>query len=112
MSELRDLTAVFRAIQASLKDLASHVAAQDANGEQIRKRLHDLSNSMMTRDGAIDEHFELANTWMRNFDARQKGLSEAVSGLQTSLADHRREVGKRIRKFEDPDEVTSPGARR
>jgi len=109
MSELRDLTAVFRAIQVSLKDLASHVAAQDANGEQLRQKLHDLSGSFMLRDGAIDEHFAQANAWMEKFDVTQKGLSDAIRGLQTSLADHRREIGTRIRKFEDKEEVTNPG---
>lgn len=109
MSELRDLTEVFRAIQKSLKDIGEHVAAQDANGEQLRRKLHDLSNSMMARDGAIDEHFEQANAWMKKFDVAQKGLADSVAALQTNVADHRREIGKRIRDIEDPSEVTSPG---
>jgi uncharacterized protein YukE len=109
MSELRDLAEVLRAIQKSLKDLGEHVAAQDANGEQLRRSLHDLNNSVMARDGAIDEHFEKANTWMEKFDIAQKGLSDAITNLQSSLAAHRREIGKRIRKYEDKEEVTSPG---
>lgn len=109
MSELRDLTGVFRAIQKSLKDLGEHVAAQDANGEQLRLKLHTLSNAIMMRDGAIDEHFEQANAWMKKFDVAQKSLSDSVASLQSSLADHRREIGKRIRDFEDKNEVTNPG---
>jgi len=109
MSELRDLAAVFRAIQLSLKDLGTHVAAQDANGEQLRNKLHELSNSFMMRDGAIDEHFEQANAWMKKFDMQQKGLSDAITNLQSSLSDHRREIGRRIRDVENKDEVTSPG---
>ncbi len=109
MSELRDLAMVFRAIQASLRDLGTHVAAQDANGEQLRRKLHDLSNSVMARDGAIEEHFEQANAWMKKFDRAQQGLADSIGSLQTSLADHRREIGKRIRKYEDKDEVTNPG---
>ena len=118
MSELRDMTAVFRAIQASLRDLGVHVAAQDANGEKLRQKLHDLSNAIMTRDLAIDEHFAKANEWMQRFDTTQTGLSDAVKGVQTSLSDHRREIGQRLRKaksdpktgqlFEDEEEATQP----
>ncbi len=109
MSELRDLAMVFRAIQVSLKDIGEHVAAQDANGEQLRKKLHDLSNAIVTRDGAIEEYFEQANNWMRKFDVAQQGLAESVGSLQSNLAAHRREIGQRIRKYEDKDEVTNPG---
>jgi hypothetical protein len=63
----------------------------------------------MARDGAIDEHFEKANSWMEKFDVAQKGLSDAIGNLQSSLAAHRREIGQRIRKYEDKEEVTSPG---
>ncbi len=106
MSELRDLTQVFRAIQASLRDIGKHVAAQDANGEQLRLKLHDLSNAIQTRDLAIDEHFIEANALMKTFAVKQDELSQAIGNLQTNLSDHRREIGKRIRKFEDADEVT------
>lgn len=109
MSELRDLAMVFRGIQASLRDLGAHVAAQDANGEQLRRSLHDLNNSVMARDGAIDEHFEKANAWMEKFDIAQKGLSDAIENLQSSFAAHRREIGQRIRKYEDKEDITSPG---
>jgi len=112
MSELRDLAEVFRAIQKSLKDLGEHVAAQDANGEQLRSNLHDLNNSVMARYGALDEHFEKANSWMEKFDIAQKGLSDAITNLQSSLAAHRREIGQRIRKYEDREEITSPGVKR
>lgn len=111
MSELRDLTMVFRAIQVSLKDLGDHVASQDANGEQLRLSLHNLNNAVTRIEGTLDEHIEKSNAWMATFDREKQGLFDAMSSLQTSLADHRREIGQRIRKFEDRDEVTSPGRR-
>lgn len=109
MSELRDLTEVFRAIQVSLRDLGEHVAAQDANGAQLRERLHELSNHMTRRDGNTDENFDKLNMWMRKFDMGQQALTEGLANLQSSVAAHRREIGQRIRRYEDKDEVTSPG---
>lgn len=111
MSELRDLTEVFRAIQVSLRDLGEHVAAQDANGAQLRERLHELSNHMTRRDGNTEENFDKLNEWMKRFDMGQKALSDGLLNLQASVADHRREVGRRIRQYEDKDEVTNPGVK-
>ncbi len=111
MSELRDLTEVFRAIQVSLRDLGEHVASQDANGAQLRERLHELSNHMTRRDGNTDENFDKLNEWMKKFDVGQKALSEGLSNLQDSVASHRREIGQRIRKYEDKDEITNPGVK-
>ncbi|HEX6826573.1 MAG TPA: hypothetical protein VF077_09695 [Nitrospiraceae bacterium] len=109
MSELRDLTEVFRAIQASLKDIGEHVASQDANCKQLRENLHDLKNHVAARDLNAEEHFEKVNQWMKTFDMGLKALSDSVAALQSSLADHRREIGRRLRNVEDPEEVTSPG---
>lgn len=109
MSELRDLTAVFRAIQSSLKDIGEHVAAQDAHGEQLRKSIHDLRNDLATRELFSEEQSKAlsqVHTWMGSFSKKQAEISEQVTALQSTFADHRREINGRIRDIESPDEVT------
>ncbi len=102
MSELRDMAAALAAISKSLSAIEEHTARAVANGEQLRIGMHDLRNEMqkMTTFMGLIEH-RLAE------DARaQEMILDSVEALQSTMAEHRREIGKRIRKLEDPNEVT------
>lgn len=102
MSELRDLAAALSAISKSLSAIEEHTARDVANGEQLRLGMHDLRNQMqaVTTFMKVIEH-RLAE------DARaQEILIDTVEALGRSMSEHRREIGQRIRKLEDPEEIT------
>jgi len=107
MSELRDLTRVFRAFQATIQEMGKHIAGQEGNLEQLRHNIHELRNDIAKR-----YNFELEiqdiHEWMAKFDQDNKAVGEQLNSLQVSLAEHRREIGNRIRKYEDQDEITKP----
>ena len=111
MSELRDLTAVFRALQASIQEIGEHVASQEAHAEQLRKGLHELKNTLAVREGLIDSlevKLTQVHTWMGDFDRKQKEMSDSVKALGQSITDHRREINGRIKNLEPQEEVTRP----
>lgn len=112
MSELRDLTKVFRAIQKSLKDIGEHVASLDGSAAQIRKSLHDLKDNLASRETFTDlqeEKLSRIDDWMGEFSKGQVEIRADLDAVKTSLSEHRREIGKRIRHLEPPEEVTDHG---
>lgn len=107
MSELRDLAAVFREIQVSIRALGEHVAAQEGHAEQMRKSLHDLKNNLQSKDFFTDEQgreLKEIHTWMGRFSSEQKEVSDRIANLQETISDHRREINSRIGHLEQ--EVT------
>lgn len=109
MSELRDLTMVFREIQKSLRDIGNHVAAQDAHSEQLRLSLHNLRNDLASREifsETQERELKQIHVWMGSFSNKQVELSDSIKALGEALSDHRREINGRISSLEPQDEVT------
>lgn len=109
MSELRDLAAALRAISDSLTSIEAHVANQDANCVQLREGMHDLRNviqkSMLESTGR-EKALAQVQSWMGDFSKKLSETHDAVSTLQVTMSDHRREIGQRIRDLEPEEEVT------
>lgn len=91
MSELKDFTAVLRAIHHSLTSIEKCVASHESSADKMRESLHELKNKLVTvfadRE-SDDEALRKFDAWMGTFDRRLESLaSDITTGFRADRAE-------------------------